>query len=265
MTKSTLLRRPLSEDDLTRVRLLLNPETIMHQDARAGSEFLLSLDDTDLSNLFVDAAYERVPPGDLARAFLASHKHAFVSEAALQSALRRLSMVGLPLANSLSESNEEEPERPVVSMLFSPGATLQEHLAKAGEADRAMDGVAKMASMVSLLEQQLAHLYSHVTRTANPFMAITPVIQVTSLLMNAIDRLHRMQIDAGVINRQPDRLEVDMQVAGAFQTYIGELDNGAREQMVSFAERFGQFVKEKKKNDKRTGAGRAGTSGNRAG
>ena len=248
MTKETMRKKgrkkSLSRDRVVRLRALLDPESIVHDDAKSGSEFLLTLPDKALATLFQDVTVERIPPGDLAKAFLASNKSA-VQESALQAALRRLSMVGIPLARELSEDRKDEPERPIVTMKLSPGATLKEHLAKASQADKKMDGVEKMASLAVLLEQQLANLYGHQSREANPFLLIGQVNQSASILMNALEKLHRMQVDVGIIQKQPDKLEVDLLAAGAFQTYLGELDNGAREQMITFSGRFSQFVQEK--------------------
>lgn len=229
-----------------RIRELLDPEAILHEAAKDGAMFLLGLPDDQLSSVFYALIDKRKPPSALASELAGDDDKL---KDALTAALRRLSLVGIPLASELrKQADSVPPEKPVIGLRVAPGVTMQDHLDYASKADKALDGVGKMASLTSLLEQQLVSLYAHPTRNANPFMMLAQVNQSASLLMTALEKLHKMQIEGGIIKRQPDMLEVDLKAAGAFQTYIGELDNGAKDQMNSFATAFHRFVKDRKSN-----------------
>lgn len=244
MKARNLQNSPFPHTAVQRIRELLDPAAILHETAKDGSVFLAGLPDEKLISVFCDLMDKRLQPSALASDLA---RDDVVKKEALKAALRRLSLVGIPLAGGLKEqTGSAPPKKPVIGLRIAPGSTMQEHLEYASNADKAMDGVGKMASLTALLEQQLVSLYAHPTRNANPFMMLAQVNQSASLLMAALEKLHKMQIESGIIRRQPEMLEVDLTAAGAFQTYIGELDNGAKEQMTNFAAAFHRFVKNKK-------------------
>ena len=240
--------KPLSAKALARLREILDPTKIGQEDIRAGSEFLHGMDDLVLTALFYDVTVKKVPPETLAKAWVEANAGT-VSQQDLQSALRRLSAVGVVLAQDLFPPKKKKSEtaiRPVIPLTLSPGTTLQEHIYDAFQADKAVDGTTKMAGLVTLLEKQLYNLYGQASREPQPFFMLAQINQSATTLMNALSHLHRMQLDTGILKREPERIELGVNAAGAFQTYLGSMDAEAKAQMASFVEGFAKLIKERK-------------------
>lgn len=234
-------------ETLERVRVLLNPDSVVHENGKCGSAYLGELSDAKLSSVFMAVVVQKEQPSKIAQDLEKAAKRKGVTVEQLLAALRRLSLVGMPLAAELAPQQKEEPPiPPVIGLKVSPGASLAEHLKNAARAPKDLDAVSKMSGLCVLLEEQLVHLYGHPTRSMNPFMMVSQVNQSASILMNGLEKLNRMQADAGIIVRRPEEVELTVQMNGAFQTYIGELDNGAKEQMQEFAASFRNFVKKRK-------------------
>jgi hypothetical protein len=234
------------EKSLPSFKSFLEPEKIVHVDARGGAEFLSGLPDGMLADIFYYLMVRKVSPADLVRA-ISETGLSNVYEGHLTAILRRLSLVCIPLAKELDESRSKKPANPVLKLKVAPGSTtLREHLLEAYRADKNIDGVARMAGLTSLLWKQLETLYGHESRNMNPFMMLGQVNSAASLYMSALERLHKMQMDVGIVQKVSEKVEIDLQTVGAFQTYIGELDNGGKEEMIAFASSFRDLVRAKR-------------------
>lgn len=238
----------LTNEEKAELRGLLAPEKIVHEEARAGSRLLLGLGDDKLCAVFVliclkkkkevlRASLPYLPPmtdGD---------------EKAYTAALRRLSLVGQGLALRIRQRREEERQdarekldEPLATLSAQPGLKLREHIEKARLADRGMDCVKKMSGLASLLEQQLEDLYTYPTREAQPFMGVKHVNMVAQTYSNTLAQLHKMQMDVGLVEKMPEKMEVNMRQIGAFQTYVGELTQDQKDAMSNFSEAFGKMA-----------------------
>jgi hypothetical protein len=222
---------------------MLDPARMTHEAAKVGSVYLAELPDSKLSAAFRVLMDKRATSAQIAEKLAGEDVELRVS---LTAALRRLGLVGIPLITEMRAPNAPPaPIKPVIGIFVKPGTSHQDHLNYAAHADRGMDGVAKMAGLAALLEQTLVDMYRYPLRDKNPFAGIGAMNQSSQLYINALTQLHKMQLESGIIKRQPDELNVNLQTAEAFQTYIGELDNGAKEQMNSFAAAFHNFVEAK--------------------
>jgi hypothetical protein len=227
---------------------MLNPEGIRHEDAKAGSSYLATLSDSLLMDIFYRLMVQKEGPGDLSIIIVRSLK-TDVPAAHISAALRRISVVGTPILKETEKSDVELPPRPTVNLKIAPGSvSLRDHLLEAAKADKNIDGVARMAGLVTLLWRQVEDLYAHTSREKNPFMLLHHVNGSAGLYMAALDKLHRMQMDVGIVSRVADKFEIDMQTVGAFQTYVGELDNKSVEQMMAFAAGFKKLLSDKSKS-----------------
>jgi hypothetical protein len=224
---------------------MLDPDNIVHTDAKAGVLFLAGLPDSLLMDVFYRLMVKKDLPGELAT-LLVDASGVIIPIAHVSAALRRLSVVGTTIAEEIESAVAALPPRPKVNLKILPGSTkLREHLLEASKADKNIDGVARMAGLVTLLWRQLEDLYTHVSREQNPFMLLHHVNGAAGLYMASLEKLHRMQMDVGIVSRIPDKYEIDMQTVGAFQTYIGELDNKSVEQMMAFASGFKKILGDK--------------------
>jgi hypothetical protein len=235
-------------------KALLDPEKIVHEDAKAGAEFLGSLPDDTLADIFYALMVRRVAPVSLAASIMDTGLST-VYEGHLTAILRRLSLAAVPVLRSLDAGTVRKPSNPVLKMKIAPGSTsLHEHLIEAATADKNIDGVARMAGLASLLWRQLETMYAHPAREVNPFMMLAQVNSSAGLCMAALEKLHRMQMDVGIVQRVPGSTDVDLPTIGAFQTYIGELDNDSKEEMLGFTAAFRDFVKSKREEADRADA-----------
>jgi hypothetical protein len=228
---------------LSKFKEAFDPARITHEDAKAGAEFLRTLPDDSLAEIFYMLMVSRKAPTDVARSIVAT---GFVNvyEGHLTAILRRLSLVCATIMRDLDAGQGKRPANPVLRLKINPGSTsLHDHLVEATRADKNMDAVARMAGLASLLSRQLENLYDSPLRSASPFNMLGQVNSSAGLYMAVLERLHRMQMDVGIVSRVPDKLDLDLQTVGAFQTYIGELDNGGKEQMLKFATSFRDMVK----------------------
>lgn len=243
----------VNPEDVATLRALLDPAKIVHEDARSGSESLLLLEDENLYAIFEDicvrgnrlvlkVAEKYLPSGALTE----ETSHIYTA------ALRRLSIVGESLAARIKRRREakaaEEKQSmraELVKLDINPGMQLSEHINKAKKAGKDIDCVQKMAGVVTLLENQLETLYTYPTRQAQPFMGVGQVNMVANTYMSALSQLHRMQVDVGIVEKQPEKMEVNLRNAGAFQTYLGELSQDRKQSMTDFADSFCKLVVEK--------------------
>ncbi|MDR1945985.1 MAG: hypothetical protein LBQ51_02305 [Desulfovibrio sp.] len=242
-------KKKFSIELLNRLKGLLDPAKTIDEDAKGGVLFLSNLQDSELLDIFYFLMVKKEPPTALAQRLVVSGKFSGVSEVQLSAAFRRLSIIAIPIAKEIEGLVVGLPAvlTPTIKMKVAPGSTsMREHLLEAARADKNIDGVARMAGLVTLLWRQLEGLYSHISRGQNPFMMLGSVNSSAGLYMAALEKLHRMQMDVGIVQRVPDKLEIDAQTVGAFQTYIGELDNGGVEQMMAFAASFKQLIKERR-------------------
>lgn len=234
---------------VSELRELLQPEKISHESARNGSILLAGLEDKKLYAIFKKVCLDK--SGN----FYAIIKETFGNEfqegfddKSLTDALRRLSLVGESLAVKIRNSKAKKakkPKIPVVNLDLNPGLKLNAHILAAKKAEKNMDCVQKMAGLASLLSDQLETLYTYPTREAQPFMGVKQVNMVAQTYMNTLAQLHKMQMDVGIVEKTPEKMEVNMRQQGAFQTYIGELSPEHKESMIEFADTFCKFVERK--------------------
>ena len=244
---------------MAELRELLCPENIRHDDARAGSALLLGLDDAALHQVFESMCVSKKRQGPLAviRQFFPSEENG-PNAVALVAALRRLSIVGTPLATKMQCAAKDMPaasgsagrkvaqdSAPVLGA--NPGLLLDLHIKASKSAKKDLDCMTKMAELVTLLGSQLESLYAYPARQAQPFMGVKSVNMVAQTYMNSLEKLHRMQMDVGIVEKLPEKMEVNLRQAGAFQTYVGELSQEHRQSMIEFADAFCRFAADKAK------------------
>ncbi len=240
-----------------RLSSILNTKYIQHEEAKAGSEALNKLDAPVKLRVFLEILDEKKHPSDVAYNVYpyCCNADKKVTPNDLTAALRRLSFTGIPLYNDFKvyAPEEEPPKSPTVGMSYKPGVSLQEHIRNAEGVSKSFDGITKMANLAAILEQQFKTVYTHVSREQNPFLFISNLNAAAGTYMAALEKLHHMQIDVGIVTKAPEKMELDVSSVGAFQTYIGELETGAKEEMVNFANSFKKFVEDKRA--KRNGSG----------
>ena len=244
----------MPDDFVEKFDALIDARRVKHPAAKSGSTVLKAMKSADKFDVFV-ALMQRTMSAD-AIAVLVSKRVRKMAEAKknLVPALRRLSVVGVklfeevaagsrvPSKKALQEGQDAELE--VYDLSFKPGVSLQEHIRAAALAPKDYDCVAKMASLSSVLEMQMKSLYTHPTRSQNPFMMVRDVNMVTQTYMSALEKLHRMQLDVGIVEKSPEKMEVTLAQSEAFQSYIGELSRDNKQAMINFADKFCKFVKD---------------------
>lgn len=237
---------------LAEMAALLDADGIVHEAAREGSRHLAVLGDADKLALF-HAIREKESTDSILSGVLPKSLVERVDRQQLVAALRRLGISLLPflakykeMASATTRKRKERRSK-ALTLGFAPDMTLAEHIRSSDVAPKDMDCLTKMAGLASLLEAQLKSLYMYPTRQAQPFMGVKQVNMVAQSYMGALERLHKMQMDVGLVERAPERMEINMRQAGVFQTYIGDLSSGHKQAMIDFADSFVSFAEEKAK------------------
>lgn len=247
MAKSKRLQNKVPEAVIIELRSLLDPNKIVHDSARSGAEALLRLSDNVLYRLFCSLVIDNEPPPELIQQLPPDFMEG-VSSNDLIAALRRLSILGIKLAEQVQADTETKPKpRKALQTDSKPMLPLDEHIQSAKTAKKDMDCLTKMAALASALEQQFETLYTYPARQAQPFMGVRSVNMVAQTYMAALERLHRMQVDTGIVEKKPEQMEINMRQAGAFQTYVGEMSADHKQAMIDFSDHFCSFLSKKAK------------------
>lgn len=233
---------------------LLDLEKITSEPARKGSEPLKNLDAELKYAIIVGLGTAGVTTEDVEQLIVENcvdYKVYGITQSDVIAALRRLQFVGSAL---IKETAVAVSPKPILELSIKPGTTLHEHIREAGAAPKDFDGLGKMANLAAILEHQFKSMYVHElreandTRGANPFMMANQVNMAANTYMASLEKLHRMQVEVGIVEKRPEALEVNVKNSGAFQTYMGELSGDDRQTMAEFSDAFTKFVLDRKKN-----------------
>ncbi|MBQ9368108.1 MAG: hypothetical protein IJT83_10025 [Victivallales bacterium] len=236
----------MTEDVIIELRDLLASDKIAHEGARNGSVALAGMSDNGLYQVFCQLLFDRDGPQTVLQRIHPDCR-AGVDDGDLIAAMRRLSVVGGKLAAKIQNAAGQKKVRrkKAVTKDGKPLLPLDLHLKNAKEAKKDIDCVGRMASLATLLEQQLESLYTYPARQAQPFMGVRTVNMVMGMYKGTLESLHRMQMDVGIVEKVPEQMEINMRQAGAFQSYIGEMNTEHKQAMIDFAESFCKFAVEK--------------------
>lgn len=241
---------------LKSLKAILDVSKIQHEEAREGSAIIAEFDDDLQYKIFKDICITRSSPMNITQKLSEDGLISVDGVHKVAAALRRLSVVGAPIADKIRAESQRKPRQkkvndlPEASFSLNPGLSgLEAHIEASKAAPKDYDCVAKMAGLASVLEQQFKDLYTYKPREAQPFFEVQKVNMVAQTFMTAVEKLHKMQMDVGIVEKSPEKMEVNLQHAGAFQTYVGELSHDHKQTMVDFAGKFAQFVKEKKESE----------------
>lgn len=227
---------------------LLDPEKITSEPARKGSEPLKNLDAELKYAIIVGLGTAGVSTEDVEQLIVENcvdYKVYGITKSDVIAALRRLQFVGSAL---IKETAVAVSPKPILELSIKPGTTLKDHIRDAGSAPKDFDGLGKMANLAAILEHQFKSMYAHQSREVNPFMMVNQVNMAANTYMSSLEKLHRMQVEVGIVEKRPEALEVNVKNSGAFQTYMGELSGDDRQTMAEFADTFTKFVLDRKKN-----------------
>ena len=245
--KQTKSSQP-SKAIMASLRALLSPEKIAHDGAKNGSAILDRMSDEGLYQVFCRLFVNKDSPQAVLQKI---HPDCMTGASSddIIAALRRLSMVGRKLAVKIqTNAGTKKPKgKKTLPEGDKPLLPLDMHLQKAKGAKKNLDCLTKMAGLTTLLEQQLESLYTYPARQAQPFMGVKSVNMVAQTYMNALEKLHRMQVDVGIVEKKPEQMEINMRNAGAFQSYLGDLGQDQKQAMADFADSFCKFAVEKLK------------------
>ncbi len=226
---------------------LLDPTKITSESAKNGSSPLRNLAAEFKYAIIVGLGTAGVSTEDVEKLIVENcvdYKVYGITSSDVIAALRRLQFVGSAL---IKETAVAVSPKPVMELAIKPGTTLKDHIRDAGAAPKDFDGLGKMANLAAILEHQFKSMYAHQSREANPFMMVNQVNMAANTYMSSLEKLHRMQVEVGIVEKRPEALEVNVKNSGAFQTYMGELSGDDRQTMAEFAEKFTQFVMDRAK------------------
>lgn len=223
-----------------RLRKLIDPATCKDPGAKEGSEWLVALDDSTLVDTFRRLCEKNEPVADVQRRL----QFEGVSG---QRALMRLTMLGRGLSLQQQEeqhiaqqtSQEVKPSRPV----FSPQFDFQEVYAECEKAPADLDATRNLAKLLMIQEKRLYRMLEEQSRMPSGFLSASVVNSTIDHLRRLNESLLHAQIATGLVEKQPDELQIKL--PSAFQAYVGGLEGTDKDAMAGMMKGFVSLMEEK--------------------
>lgn len=213
----------MSDQTLTTLSDLLNPEKIKDERAKKGSELLGLQEPIVQIQIFKSVVVEKKPISEV----LSGMPYSEDERLNVEAALRRLILVGRPLAEKMKK--EEQDARPSIDQAAS---TFSELLAELGDSgDPGMDVCTDLSQVVRIKQARYKALLKTALQNPNGHLLYAKAMQdEEDGLVRSLEKLFGLQSHLGIVEKKPDKLKVGLD--SSFQQYLEVSDQRDRDAMA---------------------------------
>lgn len=222
---------------IVRLRSLLDPNIVIDGLAKQGTVVLAALRDEELMQVAKWTLIDRRSTDDVIDAFCPAADRVVV-----QSALRRLLLLGRPIQQELQASRDKE-EAPAPLLLFCSSNSFDDVLKDCMSTPKDMDVVKHLAVTAEIQRRRLFRMLEETASMPTQFLNADKINAATEGLRRILDSLLKAQEAVGIIEKRPETLDIRLQ--GALQGYMGGMQESCKTKLAEFGEKFALMVEAK--------------------
>lgn len=245
-----------------RVRVILDPSTIQEPRAKEGTNFLLRMSDVELLKTFKRVGVDKLAPTQVMEELAKPARLTPEQQGSLLLALRRMVLVGLPLAKELQALKVKkkvkpvEPEvietgelRSVTAINFIPPVEMGPEtdfdtvLHDCYASSLAVNGMEEIKFLVELQKRRLFRMMRQYARLPNPFLSSRLLDSTLEAYRKSLETLILVQARTNTL--VPDAIPFESEVRATFDVYQRRImDSGShsRDQMMDAMVKFVEMI-----------------------